>query len=373
MDRTDAQRHWRANIKGYGEIINQINANDVRFNEQFEEAFNLERLARRKKYELKNLDKEQKNKLLEESERKSEEIINKWEAENEILEKQAKKLIDEYLKNSEYGGVILESDRGSMGRRVWSIIALQPNQVKNTNNVAPTKADDIRFALPVDRYTEKQYNDYGWVRANEVLTKRQWADFNSKFAKAINGEYIIAVNKRVDAVDGINNVLVYARGTMTSPKISKILKIDLYNETELDNIRRFIYDSERRGIQPEIENLFRRYNASNYGYDDYNRNVSQNKFNSGGKRQYGGASSRETTRIKAIHFNDDGSREITYRDGRKETRYALDQAEIGKVKKGNQSYGGYSVGQRAKFSANNTAMRVYTKAEAREVINSISL
>lgn len=59
IDRTDAQRHWRANIKGYGEIINQINANDVRFNEQFEEAFNLERLARRKKYELKNLDKEQ--------------------------------------------------------------------------------------------------------------------------------------------------------------------------------------------------------------------------------------------------------------------------------------------------------------------------
>lgn len=36
-----------------------------------------------------------------------------------------------------------------------------------------------------------------------------------------------------------------------------------------------------------------------------------------------------------------------------------------------KSYSGYSVGQRAKFSANNTAMRVYTKAEAREVINSI--
>lgn len=267
-----------------------------------------------------------------------------------------------------------------MGRRVRSIIALHPNQVKNTNNVAPTKADDIRFALPVDRYTEKQYNDYGWVRANEVLTKRQWADFNSKFAKAINGEYfpktksgeyIIAVNKRVDAVDGVNNVLVYVRGTMTNPKISKILKIDRYNETELDNIRREIYASERRGIQREAGKIFRYYTSVDFEF--FGREGSKSQSNSERNRFRRGRSSRETTRIKAIHFNDDGSREITYRDGRKETRYALDKTEIVGVKKSNQSYGGYSVGQRAKFSANNTAMRVYTKAEAREVINSISL
>lgn len=117
MDRTDAQRHWRANIKGYGEIINQINANDVRFNEQFEEAFNLERLAQRKKVELKNLNKEEQDMLLEESERESDEILDKWETENEILEKQAKKLIDEYLKNSEYDGVISNMTRGLLVER----------------------------------------------------------------------------------------------------------------------------------------------------------------------------------------------------------------------------------------------------------------
>lgn len=47
-------------------------------------------------------------------------------------------------------------------------------------------------------------------------------------------------------------------------------------------------------------------------------------------------------------------------------RFALDGNEDG-----NQSYGGYSVGQRAHFAANNTGMRVYTKAEATDVINSI--
>ena len=48
-------------------------------------------------------------------------------------------------------------------------------------------------------------------------------------------------------------------------------------------------------------------------------------------------------------------------------RYALDSSEDGNA----QPRGNYSVGQRARFAANNTGMRVYTKAEAAEVINSI--
>ena len=48
-------------------------------------------------------------------------------------------------------------------------------------------------------------------------------------------------------------------------------------------------------------------------------------------------------------------------------RFALDNSEDGNA----QTRGNYSVGQRARFAANNTGMRVYTKAEAAEVINSI--
>ena len=48
-------------------------------------------------------------------------------------------------------------------------------------------------------------------------------------------------------------------------------------------------------------------------------------------------------------------------------RFALDGSEDGNA----QPRGNYSVGQRARFAANNTGMRVYTKAEAAEVINSI--
>ena len=48
-------------------------------------------------------------------------------------------------------------------------------------------------------------------------------------------------------------------------------------------------------------------------------------------------------------------------------RFALDNSEDGNA----QTRGNYSVGQRARFAANNTGMRVYSKAEAAEVINSI--
>jgi hypothetical protein len=48
-------------------------------------------------------------------------------------------------------------------------------------------------------------------------------------------------------------------------------------------------------------------------------------------------------------------------------RFALDSSEDGNA----QTRGNYSVGQRARFAANNTGLRVYTKAEAAEVINSI--
>ena len=104
-------------------------------------------------------------------------------------------------------------------------------------------------------YTESQYNNFGWVRANDVLTYTQWGDFNSKFKtptefiknhKTINGEMIIPVNNMVGESFGVDNVLIFAKGTYQNPKITKIIKIELKYETSIDYVRRFIYDNETR-------------------------------------------------------------------------------------------------------------------------------
>ena len=89
----------------------------------------------------------QQDALFAESERETEKILNEWTAANDKLYKQVKKLVDEYIKDSKYDGIILERDEGSFGRQVRTIIALEPNQVKNVSNAKPTKSNDIRYAL----------------------------------------------------------------------------------------------------------------------------------------------------------------------------------------------------------------------------------
>lgn len=124
----------------------------------------------------------------------------------------------------------------------------------------------------VQGYTDEEYRDYGWARENGILTADQNADYRSKFAmaksgqmkfpKSKRGEYIIPVSDIYDTdKEGINNVLVFAKGTIDKPVITSIIEIYEYDETSLDEKRRAIYESERRGIQPETEDVFGRYDS----------------------------------------------------------------------------------------------------------------
>lgn len=118
--------------------------------------------------------------------------------------------------------------------------------------------DDIRYSLSekdIDKYTTAQYNNFGWVRANDVLTARQWSDFNHKYNeikfqnygevhKSSNGEYIVAVNDMTGDSFGVDNVLVFVKGSPDDPKVTQVIKINSNDETEIDSIRREIYESK---------------------------------------------------------------------------------------------------------------------------------
>lgn len=126
-----------------------------------------------------------------------------------------------------------------------------------------------------EQYTANEYRNFGWARENNILNAGQNADYRSKFAdakvgrakfaKSKWGEYIIPVSDIYDTTfEGINNVLVFAKGTITNPIITSVIEIYEYDETSLDRVRRRIYDSERRGIQQETGELFRRYNSIDF-------------------------------------------------------------------------------------------------------------
>ena len=146
--RADAQWYWKHNIDGYADILSQIAVNDRVYGEQFDEAFDLRRVARRKKLELSQMEGKEIDALYEESESESQKVLDEWKEANTALDKKAKVLIDEYLKDNGYDGVFLLEDQGSFGRKVQTYIALSAEQVKNTDNAAPTASKDVRYALP---------------------------------------------------------------------------------------------------------------------------------------------------------------------------------------------------------------------------------
>ncbi len=125
-------------------------------------------------------------------------------------------------------------------------------------------SDDVEISdNDIDFYTEEQYNNFGWVRKNNVLTAAEYSQFNSCFAnhkihnhyyvKTKYGKSIIPVGKNLD-------VLVYANGDIDSPKIFKIVKINLNDEYNVSEIR-----SEILGREKQNYNYITQYVESIYG------------------------------------------------------------------------------------------------------------
>ena len=139
------------------------------------------------------------------------------------------------------------------------------------------EAED-KASKEISEYTEKEYKDYGWARANEILSESE--TLRSLFADAVSrkyiypqtpqGEYMIAVG------DDAKNKVVYMNGTITEPIITRVLQIYEFNETDLSEIRRFVYEIERAGFEQQTADVFERYNASDFGnYDAFKKRFSK--------------------------------------------------------------------------------------------------
>ena len=73
-------------------------------------------------------------------------VIEEWTSAADQLSTQAKEAITEDLRKAGYDGIFLQEDAGSWGRKTDAIIALDPEQVKDTSNKNPTSNPDIRYS-----------------------------------------------------------------------------------------------------------------------------------------------------------------------------------------------------------------------------------
>ena len=219
---------------------------------------------------------------------------------------------------------------------------------------------DLRYNKK-NSYTDDEYHAFGWARENDILTSTENSDLRSKFAAAVtaqakppkskSGEYMISVGEDVE------NKIAYMNGTIDNPVITRVLEIDIQNETELDKYRRSVYDFERRGIQQKAGKLFRLYRDTDFGglRNDSQRGFRESTQHSKRIGAYGSGSGRKASRIKEIIFGDDG--EII-----SETRYSrkapADTVTISK-------------GEMQKRKANFESDKVYSRAEVERVLKKI--
>lgn len=153
-NRSELVKFYDKNVQGYTKAKSAIDS----VNKEYKAKFNEE--MKRENEEYQKLWNAKKNgEISEEEYQKSisrdalDEIMEEWENKVNEASRNAKALIDDYFKNSNYDGVIVNNDVGSFGRSTKTFIAFEDTQVKSaTDNIGTFDGNnpDIRYSLDED-------------------------------------------------------------------------------------------------------------------------------------------------------------------------------------------------------------------------------
>ena len=113
----------------------------------------------------------------------------------------------------------------------------QKNNTTNDGDVQYDGDGNSYLFGGVDVYSEKQYNDYGCVAVNGILTGKELKQLYSQFAdikllkhkcpKTPKGEYIIFTGDKYGTIDSV----VFIKGTNKHPIITKIYTFIIFDKT----------------------------------------------------------------------------------------------------------------------------------------------
>lgn len=139
------------NIDGYSDAKNEVKRIDSEYKQKFQDEM------KRENQEYQKLWVARKNGEISEEEYQKavsrdalDDLLEEWHNKVNEASKKAKSLIDDYFRNSNYDGVIVNNDVGSFGRSTKTYIAFSNTQVKSaTDNIGTFdgKNSDIRYAV----------------------------------------------------------------------------------------------------------------------------------------------------------------------------------------------------------------------------------
>ena len=209
---------------------------------------------------------------------------------------------------------------GGTTKKTTSRAGQIPNGTQRGNNrgaVPENSKQQVKGKASAEfgQYTKEQYESFGWVRANNVINAGYWRNFTENFAQAVSGNYNYPKNKdgefMIDVYDaydssGVTDVIVFASGTIESPNVTKIVKIDANDSTDIEYERREILETERRGIQQKVGEFFRFYYKADFIGKFREQGVgSKENRNSGGFETKRRSSEVKANRIVEFHIDEE--------------------------------------------------------------------
>nr|DAH06430.1 MAG TPA: polyVal ADP-ribosyltransferase [Caudoviricetes sp.] len=194
-NRSELVKFYDKNVQGYTKAKSAIDS----VNEEYKAKFNEE--MKRENEEYQKLWNAKKNgEISEEEYQKSisrdalDEIMEEWENKVNEASHNAKALIDDYFKDSNYDGVIVNNDVGSFGRSTKTFIAFENTQVKSaTDNIGTFDGNnpDIRYSLDEDY-------DFTDEKAGAIHDTLNFSIDDDLFDLNGNGEQHIDFDKAID-------------------------------------------------------------------------------------------------------------------------------------------------------------------------------
>ena len=176
------------------------------------------------------------------------------------------------------------------------------------------------------KMSDEDYRNYGWVRDNNVISAGHWKTFTTNFADAVardyyfnktpDGEFMIEAYNYYDSLSEAD-VIVFAKGTIESPEITKIIRIKKNYGIDLDAKRSIIYEAERRRISPTTGDIFEFYYRTDYtgelrnGRNGEKGNRDNNEL--GVKRSRSEIAANPI--VKSEVNEDEGTVKVTYKNG----------------------------------------------------------
>ena len=225
-DRTDAQRFWRKNVPGYKEAADEVIKIDIEYREKVNDATNAARKYL-KEWKQNNPDSNSRD-IYKDSEYLrlkdvEDSIADEWESKSDKASIEAKKLIDKFISENDYDGIVVEKDQDGINHQTKTYIVFNSNQLKDAAPVTydnsgevislsqrfDSKQSDIRFSIPnvarslINLYekgeiTKEEFNQTMQEEWDKVLSKYSDSLMAQRVESAMYGSKLLKRIKQKD-------------------------------------------------------------------------------------------------------------------------------------------------------------------------------